>query len=144
MSCETIKELLSAYVDAELERVEILKVEEHIKKCDNCSNTLESYKDISLSIRSIEIPKPSEKVKKNIMLFPRRKIYRLRRAAVGASLLIILGTLLAPLLKTEKKNIAQETPKEYYIVREEQNPYTEVHYEKEGNFVLTNYSGGSF
>jgi hypothetical protein len=143
MSCESIKELISAYIDAELERADILKVEGHIEKCKNCSNTLKSYQDISSSIYSIEIPKPSEKVFKRIILFPRRKVYRLRRVAVTASLLVILGTLFAPLFRTEEA-IAQETPKEYYIVKEEKTPYAEVYYERDGNFVLTSYSGGSF
>jgi len=143
MSCESIKELISAYIDAELERVDILRVEEHIEKCENCSNILKSYQNISSSICSIEIPEPSEKVLKRIIMFPRRKVYRLRRLAVSASLLVILGTLIAPLFRSEE-NIAQETPKEYYIVKEEKTPYTEVYYEREGNFVLTSYSGGSF
>jgi len=144
MSCGTIKELISAYIDAELERVDIIRVEEHVAECKNCNNILTSYQNISYSVRSIEIPKPSEKVLKRIVLFPRRKVYRLRRLAVSASLLIILGTLLSPLLRTQKNIIAQESPKEYYIVKEEKTPYSEVYYEREGNFVLTSYSGGSF
>lgn len=143
MNCESIKEFISAYIDAELERTDIIKVEEHIGKCKNCSDTLKSYQNISYSICSIEIPKPSEKVLKRIIFFPRRKVYRLRRIAVSASLLLILGTLLAPVFRTEE-TIAQETPKEYYIVKEEKTPYSEVYYERDGNFVLTNYSGGSF
>jgi len=144
MSCGTIKELISAYIDAELESVDIIRVEEHVAKCENCNNILTSYQNISYSVRSIEIPQPSEKVLKRIILFPRRKVYRLRRLAVSASLLIILGTLLSPLLRTQENIIAQETPKEYYIVKEEKTPYSEVYYEREGNFVLTSYSGGSF
>jgi predicted anti-sigma-YlaC factor YlaD len=143
MSCESIKELISAYIDAELERVDILRVEEHIEECESCKNILKSYQNISYNISSIEIPEPSEKVFKRIFLFPRRKVYRLRKIAVSASLLVILGTLIAPLVRTEE-NITQETPKEYYIVKEEETPYTEVYYEREGNFVLTSYSGGSF
>lgn len=143
MSCESIKELISAYIDAELERDDILKVEEHTRKCESCHNILKSYQNISSCIYSIEIPKPSEKVLRNIIMSPRRKVYRLRKIAVSASLLLILGTLIAPLFRTEK-TIAQENPKEYYIIKEEQTPYSEVHYEREGNFVLTSYSGGSF
>jgi hypothetical protein len=144
MKCEAFKELLSAYLDAELERVDILKVEEHIQECENCANTLKSYESMSISIRSIDIPKPSQKVLRNIAIFPRRKVYRLRKLAVGTSFLVMLGLLLTPLFKTEEKNIVQENPKEYYIVKEEKTPYTDVHYEREGNFVLTSYSGGSF
>jgi hypothetical protein len=143
MSCESIKELISAYIDAELERDDILRVEAHVEKCENCRNILTSYQNISSEICCIEIPKPSEKVFKRIMLFPRRKVYRLRKIAVGVSLLLILGTLAVPLLRNEEK-IAQENPKDYYIVKEEKTPYSEVYYEREGNFVLTSYSGGSF
>ena len=143
MICESVKELISAYIDAELERVDILRVEEHVEKCEDCNKILNSYQNISSSISSIEIPQPSDRVLKRIILFPSRNVYRLRRVAVSASLLIILGTLIAPLLRTEK-NIAQETPKEYYIVKEEKTPYSEVYYERDGNFVLTSYSGGSF
>jgi hypothetical protein len=143
MSCESIKELISAYIDAELERADILKVEEHIEKCEYCNNVLKSYQNISSCIYAIEIPKPSGKVLKRIIMFPRRKAYRVRRLAVSASLLLILGTLVAPFFRSEE-TIAQETPKEYYIVKEEKTPYSEVYYEREGNFVLTSYSGGSF
>ncbi len=144
MSCESFKELISAYIDAELERTDIIKVEKHVAECKICNEILDSYQKISYSIRSIEIPEPSERALKRIALFPRRKVYRMRRIAVSASLLIILGTLLAPLLKTEENIAQEETPKEYYIVKEEKTPYSEVYYEREGNFVLTSYSGGSF
>lgn len=144
MSCESFKELISAYIDAELGRADIIKVEKHIQECEKCNNLLKSYQNISFDIRGIEIPKPSDRTLRRIRLFPRRKVYRLRKLALSASLLVILGMFIAPLLKTEEKSIAQETPKEYYIVREEQNPYTEVHYEREGNYVLTSYTGGSF
>jgi predicted anti-sigma-YlaC factor YlaD len=143
MNCESIKELLSAYIDAELDRVNIIKVEEHIEKCENCKKILKNYQNISLSICSIEIPKPSEKIIKRIIMFPRRKIYRLRKLAVSASLLALLGTLIIPFFRTEE-NMAQENPKEYYILKEEKTPYTEVYYERKGNFILTSYSGGSF
>jgi predicted anti-sigma-YlaC factor YlaD len=143
MNCEYIKELLSAYIDAELDRANIIKVEEHIEECEKCKKILKKYQNISLSICSIEIPKPSEKAIKRIIMFPKRKVYRLRKLAVGASFLVLLGALIIPLFQTEE-NIVQENPKEYYIVKEEKTPYTEVHYEREGNFVLTSYSGGSF
>jgi len=143
MNCESFKELLSAYIDAELERNDILKVEEHIKQCKKCRKILNSYQNIGLSLRSIEIPKPSEKVLKRLILFPRRNIYRLRKLAVGASLLIIMGMLIIPFFRTGE-NITQENPKKYYILKDEKTPYSEVYYERNGNFVLTSYSGGSF
>jgi predicted anti-sigma-YlaC factor YlaD len=143
MNCETIKELISAYIDAELERVEIIQVEKHTEKCEKCKKLLIDYQNISYHVRSIPIPRPSEKVLKRILLFPRRRVYLLRRLALGASFMVILGSLMIPLLRTEEK-IAEENPKEYYIVREEKTPYSEVYYEREGNFVLTSYSGGSF
>ena len=143
MNCESIKELISPYIDAELERVEIIQVEKHTAECEKCKKLLSDYQNISYSVRSIPIPKPSEKVLRRILLFPRRRVYLLRRLALGASFMIILGSLMIPLLRTEEK-IAEENPKEYYIVREEKTPYTEVYYEREGNFVLTSYSGGSF
>jgi len=143
MNCESIKELLSAYIDGELERNDILEVEKHIEKCDKCKKILESYQKISSSIWSIEIPKPSEKTIRRIILLPRRKVYRLRKLAVGAFFLVLLGALIIPFFRVEE-NIARELPKEYYILKEEKTPYTEVHYEREGNFILTSYSGGSF
>lgn len=143
MNCEIIKELISPYIDAELERLEILQVEKHTDKCEKCKKLLIDYQNISYSVRSIPIPRPSEKVLKRILLFPRRRVYLLRRLALGTSFMVILGFLMIPLLRTEEK-IAEENPKEYYIVREEKTPYTEVYYEREGNFVLTSYSGGSF
>ncbi|MEO0292831.1 MAG: zf-HC2 domain-containing protein [candidate division WOR-3 bacterium] len=147
MSCESIKELISAYIDAELERIDITKVENHIKKCDECNKLLHSYQSIRYSIRSIEIPKPSDEILKRIVRFPRRNLYRLRKVALSFSFLSLLAISLLPFLKNEERYISEEVREEYknyYIIREEKNPYVEVYYEKEGNFLLTNYSGGSF
>jgi anti-sigma factor RsiW len=143
MNCEIIKELISPYIDAELERAEILRVEKHTEKCEKCKKLLIDYQNISYSVRGIPIPVPSEKVIKRILLFPRRRVYLLRRLTLVSSFAVILGALLIPLLRTGE-TIAEENPKEYYIVKEEKTPYTEVYYEREGNFVLTSYSGGSF
>ncbi len=143
MNCEIIKELISPYIDAELERVEIIRVEKHTEKCEKCRKLLIDYQNISYSVRSITIPAPSEKVMKRILLFPRRRVYLMRRLTLATSFMVIMGLLMIPLLRTEK-TIAEENPKQYYIVKEEKTPYTEVYYEREGNFVLTSYSGGSF
>lgn len=143
MNCEIIKELISPYIDAELERVEILQVEKHTEKCEKCKKLLIDYQNISYSVRGIPIPAPSEKVMKRILLYPKRRVYLLRRLTLATSFMVILGLLMIPLLRTEE-TIAEENPKQYYIVKEEKTPYTEVYYEREGNFVLTSYSGGSF
>ena len=71
MNCEVIKELISPYIDAELERVEIIEFEKHTDKCEKCKKLLVDYQNISYSIRSIPIPHPSEKVLRNILLFPK-------------------------------------------------------------------------
>jgi len=54
---------------------------------------------------------------------------------LGALLILTLG---------HQSNITEEEPKEYYIMKEESTPYMEIVYEKEGNYILTNYEGGSF
>lgn len=142
MKCKFIKELISPYIDGELERPDILRVEKHVEVCENCKKILSDYQKISFDIHRIEIPKPSEKVLKRISLIPRRRVF-FRRLIFSTSLLVVLGALLIPFLQSNEK-ATPESPKQYYILKEEKTPYTEVCYEREGNFVLTSYSGGSF
>jgi len=142
LNCELIKELLSSYIDGELDREDIIKIENHLAKCKDCRKLLQDYQSIKKMIRSIEIPKPSKRIHERIVVYPRRRSYFLR-FIFSTSLLVVLGALLIPFLRWNQK-VTQKETKEYYIMKEEQRPYTEVVYKQKGNFVLTNYEGGSF
>ncbi|MCK4225790.1 zf-HC2 domain-containing protein [candidate division WOR-3 bacterium] len=142
MNCKKVEELLSSYIDGELERDDIIKVESHIKECSECKAKLEHYQSIKEMVKSIEIPSPSYRVERNIIGYARRRNYFLR-FIFSTSLLTGLGALLILTFGHTAPPVV-EKPKEYYMVKEEKNPYMEIVYEKEGNYILTNYEGGSF
>mgnify|MGYP005835340911 CR=1 FL=1 len=57
--CDFPVELLSAYIDNELNENERQRVEEHLKFCSNCLKVVEEFKTIDMSLREIEIEEPS-------------------------------------------------------------------------------------
>lgn len=141
MNCSKIEELLSPYIDGELSRDEIIRVERHILECKNCEELLKDFQLIKEKVRGIEIPQPSLRIKKKIIGYARPRNYFLR-IIFSASLLTGLGALLV-LTLGHQPYIAEEKPKEYYIMKEERTPYMEILYETEGDYILTNYEGGS-
>ncbi len=141
MNCKETEELLSPYIDGELNREEIIKVEKHILECKKCGELLKDFKLIKNKIKSIEIPQVSLRVERKILGYNRIRNYFLR-LIFSTSLLTGLGALLILTLGNQP-SIVEEKPKEYYIVKEERTPYMEILYETDGDYMLTNYEGGS-
>jgi hypothetical protein len=141
LNCKEIEELLSPYIDGELNREEIIKVENHILECKECKELLKDFQLIKSKIKSIEIPQISQRVERKILGYNRLRNYFLR-LIFSTSLLTGLGALLILTLGNQP-TIVEEKPKEYYIVKEERTPYMEVLYETDGDYMLTNYEGGS-
>ncbi len=141
MNCKETEELLSPYIDGELNREEIIKVEKHILECKKCGELLKDFKLIKNKIKSIEIPQVSLRVERKILGYNRIRNYFLR-LIFSTSLLTGLGALLILTLGNQP-SIVEEKPKEYYIVKEERTPYMEILYETDGDYILTNYEGGS-
>ena len=141
MNCKEIEELLSPYIDGELNREEIIKVEKHILECKKCNELLKDFQLIKSKIKSIEIPQVSLRIERKILGYNRLRNYFLR-LIFSTSLLTGLGALLI-LTIGNQPTIVEEKPKEYYIVKEERTPYMEVLYETDGDYMLTNYEGGS-
>ncbi len=141
MNCKETEELLSPYIDGELNREEIIKVEKHILECKKCGELLKDFKLIKNKIKSIEIPQVSLRVERKILGYNRLRNYFLR-LIFSTSLLTGLGALLILTLGNQP-SIVEEKPKEYYIVKEERTPYMEILYETDGDYILTNYEGGS-
>jgi hypothetical protein len=141
LNCKETEELLSPYIDGELNREEIIKVEKHILECKKCGELLKDFKLIKNKIKSIEIPQVSLRVERKILGYNRIRNYFLR-LIFSTSLLTGLGALLILTLGNQPSTV-EEKPKEYYIVKEERTPYMEILYETDGDYILTNYEGGS-
>ena len=141
MNCKEIEELLSPYIDSELNREKIIEVEKHILECKKCKELLKDFQLIKNKIKSIEIPQISLRVERKILGYNRVRNYFLR-LILSTSLLTGLGALLILTLGNQP-SIVEEKPKEYYIVKEERTPYMEILYETDGDYMLTNYEGGS-
>lgn len=58
MNCNEVRELLSLYIDDELDKNEKLLVEEHLKVCEECQKELEEYKKIIQALQEIPDEEP--------------------------------------------------------------------------------------
>lgn len=141
MDCSRFEELISPYMDGELATEEIIRLEKHFDKCSSCRKLLQDFQMIRQKTRKMEIPHPSIKIEKAIVGYGTRKNYFLR-FIFSTSLFFGIGALLFQILSTPEV-IVKENPKDYYIVKEEEAPYIETVYEKQGNYILTDYEGGS-
>jgi len=69
--CEFSVELLSAYIDNELNENERHVVEEHLRHCSSCQKIVEQFKTLDTSLREVEFEEPSREfvfnLKKNVM-----------------------------------------------------------------------------
>ena len=53
MNCETVKEMLWAYLEQELTAEETVKIEEHLKNCDDCRKELKLQKELMDSLQTL-------------------------------------------------------------------------------------------
>jgi len=59
MNCEGVRELLSAYIDGELSAGELLRVEQHLRRCHWCADEVDALRrTISLVASLDEVPVP--------------------------------------------------------------------------------------
>lgn len=69
--CNIPIELLSAYIDNELNAEEQKNIEEHLKSCSICGKIVEEFKEIDSRIREMEVEEPSQEfifnLKRNVM-----------------------------------------------------------------------------
>jgi hypothetical protein len=108
MKCEVPRELLSGYLDGELDRKQKAELEKHLRECEQCRNELEELKRLDQQVRTSEIEEPSrdfffqlnrrimQKVKKK----PRVSLFRLSPilvpVAAAALVLIVLLNIQQP------------------------------------------------
>jgi len=77
MSCETIEELLSPYLDDELSPEEKKTVEDHLESCPSCSELLSFMRDTRASLADFPEIELSESLLGRIHAFPsQRKKFR--------------------------------------------------------------------
>lgn len=58
MNCNEVRDLLSLYIDDELDENEKLLVEEHLQMCEECQKELEEYKKIIQALQEIPDEEP--------------------------------------------------------------------------------------
>jgi hypothetical protein len=102
MKCDLPRELLSGYLDGELDQEQTRMVEEHLKVCKVCRNELEELKQLDGYVRTVEVEEPSREflftVNRRIVdrIKKRRRVSFFRFApvlvpvAVAALVLIVL------------------------------------------------------
>jgi hypothetical protein len=109
MKCDLPRELLSGYLDGELDREQKAEVEKHLRECERCRNELEELKQLDQQVRTLAIEEPSrefffqlnrrimQKVKKK----PRSSLFRfspiLVPVAAAALVLIVLLNIQQPM-----------------------------------------------
>lgn len=102
MKCDFPHELLSGYLDGELDAKKKALVEDHLRSCPSCQQVLEALKDQDSLVRSREIEEPSRefefslnrRVMEEIRKKPRFTLWRyvpvLVPAAVAALVLVVV------------------------------------------------------
>jgi len=70
-SCGIPVELLSAYIDNELDEQEYTRIKEHLKSCVHCQEIVEQFREMDARIREMELEEPSREfifnLKRNVM-----------------------------------------------------------------------------
>lgn len=112
-SCNEIKELLSPYLDGELDAKETKLVKKHLGQCLNCRRELDNLRRLSVLIKSSYSTSP---------LSARRKQKNMKKA-VSSSIaalvfLVFLGWFSINMINTDKTSII-ETDKPIYVRAED-------------------------
>ncbi|MGQ9465093.1 MAG: zf-HC2 domain-containing protein [bacterium] len=98
ISCDLPIELLSAYIDNELNEIEKQKVEKHLKHCSHCVKVIDEFKTLDMGLREIEIEEPSKEfvfnLQKNVMEGIRKK----RSSAFGKFVPILVPVAVVAIL----------------------------------------------
>ena len=58
MNCDGVRELLSAYVDGELAPGELLRVEQHLRRCQSCAGEVDALRQTIALVSSLEEVEP--------------------------------------------------------------------------------------
>ncbi len=108
MKCSLPIELLSGYLDGELNKKQEAELKKHLKKCQRCRNELEELRQLDQYVKTLEIEEPSrefffalnrrvmQKIKKKSKFFFFRFSQILVPVAVAALVLIVLVNIHQP------------------------------------------------
>jgi len=115
MDCRDIKELLSAYIDGALSTEERARVEEHLKTCKECSESLTALKEAVSQIKSLKEVEPPPLLARRIMKAIKKEArYPLRiRIPLQAAAMIAIAFTSIYLYKSFQPAPVKEFQKEY-------------------------------
>jgi anti-sigma factor RsiW len=66
MKCDLSIELLSGYLDGELDKKQKAEIEKHLKECEVCRKELEELRQLDEHVRIAEVEEPSREFIFNI------------------------------------------------------------------------------
>jgi mycothiol system anti-sigma-R factor len=116
MECEEIRQLLDAYLDDELEGTSQPEVQEHLNSCPGCRKEAEAISSFSSLVRTaMPMYKAPAELKARIRASLREEsahsahwIFRFRRQLLYAAAILVLGFVLASVLRTFSPGKDQE------------------------------------
>jgi len=116
MNCDEISQLLGPYLDGELEETLQPEVKKHLGECLDCRKEADGIASFSSFVRTtMPIYKAPSKLKAKIRASLREEsaaesdwFFRLRRPLIYAAAILVLGLILASVLRTFTPNKDQE------------------------------------
>ncbi len=108
MKCDLPKELLSGYLDGELDRERRVQVERHLKECAHCRDELDELRRLDQQVRTLAVEEPSRefifsanrRIMEKLKRRPRFSLFRLSPilvpVAAAALVLILLVNIQQP------------------------------------------------
>lgn len=109
MKCDLPRELLSGYLDGELDRAQKEEVEQHLRECEKCRNELMELERLDQQVRTLEVEEPSRefffqlnrRIMQQVKKKPKSELFRLSPilvpVAAAALVLIILFNIQQPM-----------------------------------------------
>ena len=120
MNCNSVQNLLSAYIDGELRGTDSIQVRDHLNHCDSCREEFSGLQAVHQMLRSVSnAPEPPEFLEEKLLtraMMPRK--HALRGLAFGSVAFALILAFVIPAVNTQSKASSEDRLRDLTIRRE--------------------------